>query len=156
MLARAGAMSFARHGSSRVRIDATWGLPDSLLFYPHDSFRVDIGTQDVERYLRCKTDYIDVTADGQWRSHPAGSDWDWRPTLTDDEAISIAEMTMRLADHVGSAIEVMFIIGGKGPTNAFYRGFSMPTSVLPLIFSPLQVSMSASGSRLRIRTISAR
>ena len=114
MLARAGAMSFARHGSSRVRIDATWGLPDSLLFYPHDSFRVDIGTQDVERYLRCKTDYIDVAADGQWRSHPAGSDWDWRPTLTDDEAISIAEMTMRLADHVGSDIEVMFFIGGKG------------------------------------------
>jgi predicted house-cleaning noncanonical NTP pyrophosphatase (MazG superfamily) len=113
MLARAGVMSFARHGSSRVRIDATWGLPDSLMFHPHDSFRVDAGTRHVERYLRCKTDYIDVAADGKWRSHSAGSDWDWRPTLTDKEAIRIAEMTVRLADHIGADIEVMFFIGGK-------------------------------------------
>jgi predicted house-cleaning noncanonical NTP pyrophosphatase (MazG superfamily) len=113
MLARAGAMSFGSQGSSRVRIDATWGLPDSLLFYPHDSFRVDIATRYVERYLRCKTDYIDIAADGQWRSHPAGSNWDWRPALTDQEAIRIAEMTVRLTAHVGTDIEVMFFIGGK-------------------------------------------
>ncbi len=113
MLARAGAMSFGSRGSSRVRIDATWGLPDSLLFYPHDSFRVDIATRHVESYLRCKTDYIDIAADGQWRSHPAGSNWDWRPALTDREAIRIAEMTVRLTDHVGSDIEVMFFVGGR-------------------------------------------
>lgn len=123
MLARAGAMSFGRHGSSRVRIDATWGLPDSLLFYPHDSFRVDVGTRNVERYLRCKTDYIDVAADGQWRSHVAGSDWDWRPTLTDQEAIRIAEMTVRLAEHVGADIEVMFFIGGKRPGGSILPWF---------------------------------
>jgi predicted house-cleaning noncanonical NTP pyrophosphatase (MazG superfamily) len=110
MLARAGAMSFGCVGSSRVRIDATWGLPDSLLFYPHDSFRVDIDTSQVERYLRCKTDYIDVSADGGWRSHAAGSDWDWRPALSDDKAIRIAEMTVSLSEHVGSDIEVMFFI----------------------------------------------
>jgi predicted house-cleaning noncanonical NTP pyrophosphatase (MazG superfamily) len=112
MLARAGAMSFGTQGSSRVRIDATWGLPDSLLFYPHDSFRVDIATRHVERYLRCKTDYIDIAADGQWRSHPAGSNWDWRPALSDQEAIRIAEMTVRLTAHVGADVEVMFFIGG--------------------------------------------
>jgi predicted house-cleaning noncanonical NTP pyrophosphatase (MazG superfamily) len=115
MLARAGAMSFGSQGSSRVRIDATWGLPDSLLFYPHDSFRVDIATRHVERYLRCKTDYIDIAADGQWRSHPAGGSWDWRPALTDQEAIHIAEMTVRLTDHIGSDIEVMFFVGGSKP-----------------------------------------
>ncbi len=115
MLARAGAMSFGRLGSSRVHIDATWGLPDSLLFYPHDSFGVDVDAGHVERYLRCKTDYIDVAADGQWRPHSAGSDWDWRPTLTHQEAVRIAEMTVRLTDHVGADIEVMFFIGSERP-----------------------------------------
>jgi predicted house-cleaning noncanonical NTP pyrophosphatase (MazG superfamily) len=123
MLARAGAMSFARHGSTRVRVDATWGLPDSLLFYPHDSFRVDVATKHVERYLRCKTDYIDVAEDGKWRSHAAGSDWDWRPTLTNEEAIRIGEMTVHLADHVGADIEVMFFIGGKKPGESILPWF---------------------------------
>jgi predicted house-cleaning noncanonical NTP pyrophosphatase (MazG superfamily) len=113
-LARAGAMSFGRPGSTRVRIDATWGLPDSLLFHPHDSFRVDLSTDSVERRLRCKTDYVDVGADGSWRSRRAGSDWDWRPAITKGEAVQIAAMTAKLADHLGSDIEVMFFIGGTG------------------------------------------
>jgi predicted house-cleaning noncanonical NTP pyrophosphatase (MazG superfamily) len=111
MLARSGAMSFGRVGSSRVRIDATWGIPDSLLFYPHDSFAVDVDTAHVERYLRCKSDYIDVAVDGGWRARSAGSDWDWRPSLSDAEAIRIAEMTVRLTEHVGADIEAMFFIG---------------------------------------------
>jgi predicted house-cleaning noncanonical NTP pyrophosphatase (MazG superfamily) len=101
-----------------VRIDATWGLPDSLLFHPHDSYRVDVVSGVVERYLRCKTDFIDVDAHGQWLSRSAGTPWDWKPALTDNEAIQIAQMSARLAAHVGGSLEVMFFVGapsGEAP-----------------------------------------
>jgi predicted house-cleaning noncanonical NTP pyrophosphatase (MazG superfamily) len=111
-LARAGAFSFGRPAAPTVRIDATWGLPDGLLFHPHDSFRVDLATKKVQRYLRCKTEYIDVAGDGTWRSRPAGSPWDWNPALSDEEAGQIADMTGQLARKLGEDIGVMFFIGG--------------------------------------------
>jgi predicted house-cleaning noncanonical NTP pyrophosphatase (MazG superfamily) len=123
MLARACAMSFGRVGSSRVRIDATWGIPDGLLFYPHDSFAVDVDTGNVDRYLRCKTDFIDVAEDGSWRARAAGSDWDWRPSLTEEEASRIAAMTVAVTDHVGKDLEVMFFVGGDGATDSVIPWF---------------------------------
>ncbi len=107
---QAGAFSYARPKSNLVNIDATWGLPDGLLFHPHDSYRVDIANASVSRYLRCKTDYIDVDQEGKWQSRPAGVSWDWKPTLSDEQAIVIAKMSTQLADHLGKAIEIMFLI----------------------------------------------
>jgi predicted house-cleaning noncanonical NTP pyrophosphatase (MazG superfamily) len=109
--ARAGALSFARRGGGQVLIDATWGLPDGLLFHPHDSYRVDRGRGRVSRYLRCKTDYIDVDGGGRWLSRPSGRPWDWRSTLSDAEAVEIAGMSETLAHHVAGDVEVMFFIG---------------------------------------------
>lgn len=111
VLAEVGAFGFASPGSSRVVVDATWGIPDSLLFHPHDSFRIDVEAGRVERYLRCKTDYIDVDADGGWRSRPAGAPWDWRPALSNASALKVAKVCARVADHVGVDVEVMFFIG---------------------------------------------
>ncbi len=39
---RASASSYSRPHTSQVRIDSTWGGPDSLLYYPHDTFVVDL------------------------------------------------------------------------------------------------------------------
>ena len=113
LLGRAGAFSFAQPGDAQVLIDATWGIPDSLLFHPHDSYRVHLESGKTERYLRCKTDYIDVDARGAWKSRSSGQPWDWRSTLSQSQAVSIAQMTARIADAVGEPVEVMFFITGR-------------------------------------------
>jgi predicted house-cleaning noncanonical NTP pyrophosphatase (MazG superfamily) len=114
MLGRAGAFSFAQPTTPRVLIDATWGIPDSLLFHPHDSYRVDTEQRTVEKYLRCKTDYIDVEGDGRWKARSAGRPWDWRRSLSDHEVLTIGDMTTQIADAVGEPVEVMFFINTTG------------------------------------------
>lgn len=110
LLGRAGAFAYAQPGDARVLVDATWGIPDSLLFHPHDSYRVHTDTGGVERYVRCKTDFIDVDARGRWRSRVAGRPWDWKPTLEDEDARCLADMTRRIADEVDEPVEVMFFV----------------------------------------------
>jgi predicted house-cleaning noncanonical NTP pyrophosphatase (MazG superfamily) len=91
-------------------IDATWGLPDSLMYHPHDSYEVDNDSMRIKRYLRCKTDYIDVDGEGDWRSQPAGAPWDWKPALSDETARTIASQAQRVARQVGHSAEVMFFV----------------------------------------------
>lgn len=130
--ARAGAFSYAQPGNDRVHIDATWGFPDSLLFHPHDSYRVDVANTEVTRYLRCKTDYIDIDSSGKWRSRSAGRPWDWKPTLTDAQAVSIAKMSLRLAEHLGKRVEIMFLISEE-PNDV---------SILPWFFTSDELRIS--------------
>lgn len=93
-----------------MSIDATWGIPDSLMFHPHDSYDVRLADGRVDRYLRCKTDFVDVESDGGWTSRPAGASLDWKPALTNAEAQSIARMSQALADHLGEATDTMFFV----------------------------------------------
>jgi len=149
LLADAGAYAFARPGSSRVLVDATWGIPDSLLFHPHDSFRVDVDARVVERHLRCKTDFIDVDKKGGLRSRAAGVPWDWRAALSNEVVLEVADMCAILADQVQTDVEVMFFTGVRG----------RDTPVLPWFFSsPKQPRFDVerargyySGERLTIR-----
>jgi len=149
LLADAGAYGFARPGGSRVLIDATWGIPDSLLFHPHDSFRVDVDTESVERHLRCKTDFIDVDEEGKLRSRPAGVPWDWRPALSDEVALEVAKVCSTIADKLGMDIEVMCFVNPQ----------ATDTRVLPWFYSqPKQPMFEVeesrgyySGERLTVR-----
>jgi predicted house-cleaning noncanonical NTP pyrophosphatase (MazG superfamily) len=122
LLADAGAFSLAEPGKARVRIDATWGLPDSLFFYPHDTYLVDVERHTTKRRIRCKVDYIDVDADGRWGPRGAGRPWDLRPALKDDVAIQIAASSLKLADHLGYEVETMFFVG----TDADGRPWHLP------------------------------
>jgi predicted house-cleaning noncanonical NTP pyrophosphatase (MazG superfamily) len=149
LLADAGAFGFARPGSSRVLIDATWGTPDSLLFHPHDSFRVDIDSRLVERHLRCKTDFIDVDENGGWLSRPAGVPWDWKPVLSDELALQVADICSTLADKLEMDVEVMFFIGAhaiEAPSLPWF--FSSPRQPR---FDVEQSRGYYSGERLTIR-----
>ncbi|HET6509388.1 MAG TPA: nucleoside triphosphate pyrophosphohydrolase [Baekduia sp.] len=108
--ADASAWSLAAPSTSQVQIDATYGLPDGLLYYPHDSYVVDARGGTVRRQVRCKSQILVSGEDGVWRDQPLGSPWDWRPALSDDEARTIASMSKRLADHLGQPVEIMFFV----------------------------------------------
>jgi predicted house-cleaning noncanonical NTP pyrophosphatase (MazG superfamily) len=108
--ADAAAWSLAAPTSSQVRIDATHGLPDGLLYYSHDSYVVDLRTQEVSARVRCKSPIIVCDDDGSWHDQQLGAPWDWRQALTDREALEIAQASKLLADSLGRAVETMFFV----------------------------------------------
>src|SRR5207245_1243846 len=104
--ARSSAFALARPGKSRVLIDSLWGLPDGLEFCPHDSFEIDVrgSGRIVARKIRYKPQFLAPLIDGKWKLEALEAPWDWRPSLTDAEIISIAQHTARLATHTRSAV----------------------------------------------------
>lgn len=116
--AEAAAWSLAAPGSSRVQIDSTYGLPDGLLYYPHDSHLVDIRAGIVSRALACKSKILTSDASGHWNAEDVGSPWDWRPALADDELGRMAAMSKRLADHLDHPVQTMFFVRVQAANSA--------------------------------------
>jgi predicted house-cleaning noncanonical NTP pyrophosphatase (MazG superfamily) len=116
--AEAGAWALAAPKSSQVRVDATFGIPDGLLYYPHDSWELDVrNARVVDRRLRCKSHVLVAGVDGRWTDRELGAPWDWRSAITRDEALEIASMTKQLADHLGHPIEVMYFVRAEAGTH---------------------------------------
>lgn len=111
--ADAAAWSLAAPLSSEVRIDATYGLPDGLLFYSHDSYVVNPRRGKLRRRIRAKESILVAEPDGSWRRAPLGSPWNWRSTLSDAEILEIARVSKRLADHLGRPVETMFFVRAR-------------------------------------------
>jgi predicted house-cleaning noncanonical NTP pyrophosphatase (MazG superfamily) len=110
--ARSGAYSLSRPRNPRVRIDSTWGVPDSLLAYPHDSFEIDTSRDTPIRcLLRCKTTFIDTDERGKWIPCSCAESHDWAPSLTDIEIKEIAQYSVKLSTHLHKAVEIMFFVG---------------------------------------------
>jgi predicted house-cleaning noncanonical NTP pyrophosphatase (MazG superfamily) len=110
--ASVGAFGLARPGNTRVRIDSTWGLPDGLFYFPHDSFEVDTaGRGQIVRHVRCKPFYLTSTASGAWTRQKCFAPWDWRASLTDQELRDIANYTKQVSEFLRRPVEVMFFVG---------------------------------------------
>lgn len=140
--ARAGSYSIARPGTTRVRVDSTWGMPDGLLFLPHDSFEVD--TKDPESIwsaLRCKYAYIDVKAGGTWYERTAGSPKDWVESLNRDQLQTIASQSLAIAEAIDSPVEVMHFVSVRA-------GWGMP-DCLPWFFRETDASVRQTESAPR-------
>lgn len=108
--ADAGAWSLSAPTSPEVRIDATYGLPDGLLYYPHDSYLVNSRRGTIRSRVRCKDSILICEEDGSWRTTELGAPWDWRPVLADGEVRQIAALSKRLADHLARPAETMFFV----------------------------------------------
>ncbi len=108
---KACAYSFSRPGFRRVRIDSTWGFPDSLLYFPHDSFEVDLGDhKKTKRKIRCKYEFLDLNSAGDWVQRKTGRPFDWKPSLSDDFMKEIAHSSYIISNHLNSPIELMFFV----------------------------------------------
>lgn len=108
--ARGCAYSYASPGIGRVLIDATWGGPDSLHSYPHDSFQFDVNTKRTSKKIRCKTHFLDMSATGKWEEVKCGRPWDWKSSLSSEQISAIANIGQQMADFRGKPIEVMYFV----------------------------------------------
>lgn len=134
--AAAGSYSVGRPNVAKIRIDSTWGVPDGLLYLPHDSFEVNLADPaGMWRKLRCKVHYIDFESDGSWYEKTAGSPWDWEQSVSDEDLHTIAQQTSDLANHEKQAVEVMHFIDLPASTGL--------DRVIPWFFRPTQLPSSA-------------
>lgn len=110
--AEVGAFAYARPDVSRVRVDATWGVPDSLLFHPHDTFDVNLNDPDrVRSQIRCKSAFVDVDEEGNWAEREAGWNWDWKSSMTPEQVRAVARMAHLVARRENQQIQMMFFVG---------------------------------------------
>lgn len=115
--AAACAQSFNPPGVPRVRVDSSWGLPDGLQFYPHDSFEVDLSRNNaIKQRIRSKVEYFDVDELGRWVDRKSGAPWDWKPSLTKAQVIEIARYTSKIALYLKKPVDVMFFVDVSGST----------------------------------------
>ncbi|MDP9077084.1 MAG: nucleoside triphosphate pyrophosphohydrolase [Bacteroidota bacterium] len=111
----AGALAITKPNTQVVRIDSIWGIVEGLYYHPYDSFEYNKGKDNISKKIRCKSQYVDVDAAGNWKIKPAGIKYDWRPSLTDDQVRRIAHDTDLIAKHLRKPVNVMFFINkGNG------------------------------------------
>jgi len=111
ILSQSCALAFAKPNNPRARIDATWGIVDGLYYHSHDSFEISLNDNKIKKLIRCKSEYIDVRADGEWFSKKSGKDYDWKESLTKKQIVEIANYTTKIADYLKKSITVMYFVG---------------------------------------------
>lgn len=112
ILSRSSAFAQASPDNPIVVIDSIWGIPDGLNCYPHDTFHVNLNSEEIEyRKIRCKDRYLDVNAEGEWIEKTAGKPWDWKTSLSDNSIFSIAEQAHTVSKCLNKPVVVMFFVG---------------------------------------------
>lgn len=112
--ARASAMAQAFPKGMRVRIDALWGFPDGLLYFPHDSYFFRTDTRTTKQSLRFKG-ICWLYRDAAWSTEAVAPPLDWSPVLNREEVETISSWAQKLADRLDHQVQLMVLcrIGGK-------------------------------------------
>jgi len=113
IVSSAGALSLNIPNNDITRIDSTWGIVEGLYYHSHDSFEFNKGANKVKRKIRCKSHYVDIESDLKWGLKESGKNYDWRPSLTDEQVKTIAIYTQAISKELNSTVNVMFFINDK-------------------------------------------
>jgi predicted house-cleaning noncanonical NTP pyrophosphatase (MazG superfamily) len=110
-------------GKRWVRIEALWGIPESLYWHAHDTLEVDTEmanlaapvlencAYDVRSRQRFKGTFIAPDQDGAWVHHETKPPHDWAPTITSRQLIcEIAHTTQRICEREGKPVLVMWFV----------------------------------------------
>jgi Uncharacterized conserved protein len=122
--AMAAAFSMGSPSQREVYIEALWGIPEGLYYYPCDAYLVDtlsvsaatIQSTEVTKFrvrkdVRFKGTFVAPNADGKFVVHSTKRPWDWKPTIVDSAvAQAIGLFTRQLAALEGKAVKVMWFL----------------------------------------------
>lgn len=107
-----------------VSIEALWGMPEGLYYYPYDSFTVtttgpppeSLSSDDLSRYKtlkrkRWKSHFVAPDREGRFVCNRLGAPWDWRLTIDNDLYLKkIAAFTRFLAKREKRPLVLMWLI----------------------------------------------
>jgi hypothetical protein len=119
----ASAWAGAEPGKRWVRIEALWGIPESLYWHSHDTFEVDAEKAElaspyskecnypVRHRERFKGTFIAPNVDGAWIHHQTKQPFDWSPTISSTQWLcEIAHTTRRICERLKKPVEVMWFV----------------------------------------------
>jgi predicted house-cleaning noncanonical NTP pyrophosphatase (MazG superfamily) len=119
----ASAWAGAEPGKRWVRIEALWGIPESLYWHSHDTFEVDAEKADVASPYSTECDYpirhrerfkgtfIAPNIDGAWIHHQTKQPFDWSSTINSHQWLcEIAHTTRRISERLQKPVEVMWFV----------------------------------------------
>jgi predicted house-cleaning noncanonical NTP pyrophosphatase (MazG superfamily) len=119
----ASAWAGASPGKRWVRVEALWGIPESLYWYPHDTYEIDTekaalnenyadAVYPIRSKRRFKGIFIAPDANGAWVMQETAQPDDWNLTIKSDKHLSeIAHTTRRICEKVGKPVQVMWFVG---------------------------------------------
>lgn len=120
------AWALADPATRRVRIEALWGIPEGIYYFPHDVFDVDtnggIGDRSsfrsssiIDRRIRYKDQFIAPEENGSWVVHEVAPPDDWLTSVSKDDWIKeVAHVTRLVAGKLQRPVVVMWFIGLTG------------------------------------------
>jgi predicted house-cleaning noncanonical NTP pyrophosphatase (MazG superfamily) len=119
----ASAWAGAEPGKRWVRIEALWGIPESLYWHSHDTFEVDAENAKldsplgqtcdypIKRRERFKGTFIAPDVNGAWIHHQTKQPFDWSPTINSAQSLcEIAHTTRRICERLQQPVEVMWFV----------------------------------------------
>ncbi len=126
--ARVAAFTSGSAERLEVAVEALWGMPEGLYYYPFDSYTVvttglkpgtwseqDITRFKVSRRKRWKSHFVAPDLLGHFACHELGAPWDWKQTIDDDLTLQrMAAFTRKLAASENRPIIVMWFLDCGG------------------------------------------
>ncbi len=127
------AFSIANPSRQEVLIEAMWGTPEGLYYYPCDVYMVhtlkenaeDITAADYERFRikrtpRWKSHFVAPNKQGKFTRFEVKIPWDWKDTIQADACLcEIAHFTRKLATTESRRINLMWFIDCNTPDGKF-------------------------------------
>jgi predicted house-cleaning noncanonical NTP pyrophosphatase (MazG superfamily) len=108
----AAAWARAEPGSSTVRIESLWGLPEGLYWHSHDTFEVDTENRHpIRKRLRFKGSFVAPNEGGRWVHYRPSAPFDWGRSISKQEWLSeIAKTTKKIAEREKHPVTVMWLV----------------------------------------------
>lgn len=104
--ARASAMIHARPEAQLIQIDALWGYPDGLLYYPHDTYFYHCTDGKIKRVRRYKSFSL-LSTEETWITLPMNPSLDWGYVLSTTEVEVLAKWALAIATNLNHEIQLM-------------------------------------------------
>ena len=125
--ALAAAFSHATPDKSDVLIEALWGVPEGLYYFPCDDFIVstpasvsltehDFKGFSIRERIQFKSHFVEPDEHGRFRRHRVRKPWDWKRTIHSESVLyRMAHFTRSVAQEAGHGVNIMWFLGCRTP-----------------------------------------
>jgi predicted house-cleaning noncanonical NTP pyrophosphatase (MazG superfamily) len=155
--AQSAAFAYADPKLPFVQIVSLWGLPEGLYYNSHDQYMVDTLKADIssvsaatvprfpiQERRHFKRFYVSATEKGSWETLTLRAPFDWKGSLSPEDARQIAYESRRIATADNEAVSIMWFVGVPKEI--------APVSVIPWYHEPYDVTQKQPSLTTRTKT----
>jgi predicted house-cleaning noncanonical NTP pyrophosphatase (MazG superfamily) len=155
--AQSAAFAYADPKLPFVQIVSLWGLPEGLYYNSHDQYMVDTLKADitlvsaasiprfpVQERRHFKRFFVSTTEKGNWETLTLKAPFDWKGSLSAEDARQIAYESRRIATADDESVSIMWFIGVPKEI--------APVSLIPWYHEPYDLTLRQPSLTTRTKT----